>query len=126
MKNILKIEKMGMNIIKGDLTTDLTNYRYYIHLDQDNVLPEFKKAYTIDTIEIMRGYKHEIKNNKINKVADNMLAISIYKYDENGNCWGDLNLEKALVANDKRFNKKDLLEAINKLVINKYEELEEI
>ena len=45
MKNILKIKKMGMDIYEGaDLITDLSNFRYYINLNQDNIKEEFKQA----------------------------------------------------------------------------------
>lgn len=127
MMNILEIKKMGMNIYEGaDLITDLTNFRYYIHLPQENVKEEFKTAYTINTIEVMRGYKNEIKNGKMKRLENNMLAINIYKYDKDGNCWGDLNISDIMTRNDKRFNKKDLLDAINKLVITPYTDIKEI
>lgn len=126
-ENILKIKKMGMDIYKdSDLKTDLSNFRYYIHLPQENVREEFKQSYTIDTIEVMRGYKRDLKNNKLIELANNMLSINIYKYDKNGCCFGDLKLEKTLQGNDRRFNKKDLLDAINKLVINEYTTIEEV
>ena len=113
-KNILKMEKMGMNIYEGsDLKgiTDLTNFRYYSH----NI--ELKNGKTCKVIEITRGARYTKRSLK-NYKSEDMLGtwFSTYYYDENGTCKGLLDI-------DKELNKGNYENSISAI---KYDEIEEV
>ena len=127
-KNILEMEKMGMNIYKdSDLKgiTDLSNFRYYLH----NI--ELKNGKTCEVIEITRGARYDKKSLRKHKSKDMFGAwFHTYYYDENGVCKGLLDIDKELnkgnYENENLYNKETILKLINSISTIKYDEIKEV
>lgn len=126
-KNILKMEKMGMNIYNEselENVTDLTNFRYYIY----NL--ELKDGKKLDVVEVMNGARYTEKSMKKGKSVDHKGTwFSTYYRDNEGVCWGLLDLDKELNKgnyNDSNlYTKKTVLDLINSISKIQYNEVEE-
>ena len=127
MKN-LKMEKMGMNIYgESELEgiTDLTNFRYYIR----DI--ELKDGTFCDVIEVMNGARYNEKSLKKGKSADHLGTwFSTYSRDENGACWGLIEIDKQLNKDNYNggnlYTKETILKKINSISKKQFEDLEEI
>lgn len=127
-KNILEMEKMGMNIYKdSDLKdiTNLSNFRYYLH----NI--ELKNGKICKVIEISRGARYTKKSLMKHKSADMFGTwFHTYYYDENGVCRGLLDIDKELnkgnYENKNLYTKETILKLINSISVIKYDEIKEV
>lgn len=125
---ILKMEKMGMDIYKDNELegiTDLTNFRYYIH---DLELKDGRK---LDVLEVMNGARYTEKSMKKGKSEDHKGTwFSTYYRDNDGVCWGLLELDKELnkgnYKNGNLYTKKTVLDMINSISKIKFDDIEEV
>lgn len=128
MKTILKMEKMGMNIYNEselENITDLTNFRYYLH----DI--ELKDGTKCNVIEVMNGARYTNKSIKKGKSEDHKGTwFSTYTRDENGVCWGLLEIDKELnkgnYNNSNLYTKETILNLINSISKIQYDEVEEV
>lgn len=125
---ILKMEKMGMNIYREselEGITDLTNFRYYVR----DI--ELKDGTLCNVIEIMNGARYTAKSLDQGKSADHLGTwFSTYSRDENGTCRGLIEIDKQLNKDnyngDNLYTKETILKKINSISKKQFEDLEEV
>lgn len=122
-KNIILLEEMGCRINKEERADyiDLTNHRYYIrglYIDKKAVLFEITKG------SKMRFEKSNgVKLKKPVMEHDNKIWFHSYWRDQNGMCYGLINIDKELNKIDTLYTKADLIRAFNTITKYKIEDL---
>lgn len=115
-KNTLYLEKMGMDFfINDDITkiSDLNNYRYYTH----NI--ELKNGKKLDTLEIGHGARYQYNKNGYKHIDDFGCWFHTYYIDNDGACWGLIDIDKELNKgnyNDTNiYTKETILNLVNSI-----------
>lgn len=137
-KNTLYLEKMGCDFFVNDGITkvsDLNNYRYYVHnielkenLKNDKLKENNK--YILDTLEIGHGARYKKTNKGYENVDSFGTWFQSYYRDNEGRCWGLLEIDKELnkgnYNNENIYTKETILKLVNSISKIKYTNIEYI
>ena len=136
--NTLYLEKMGCDFFCGDeieKVSDLNNYRYYIHNIElkDNLtskkLKENKNK-ILNTLEVGHGARYLQTTKGFKHVDDFGCWFHTYYIDNDGACWGLIDIDKELnkgnYNNNNIYTKETFLNLVNSISKIQYTNIEYI
>ena len=123
--NTLYLEKMGCDFFCGDeieKVSDLNNYRYYIH----NI--ELKDGKKLNTLEVSKGARYQQTAKGFKHIDDFGCWFHTYYIDNDGACWGLIDIDKELNKgnyNDTNiYTKETILNLVNSISKIQYTNIE--